>query len=577
MAKLFNEIAPFVNRHKDLCPSDKGFARHKSATPKADSDTPNKDNDAQSDARASSDSVGPTHSGPVPFDPRHILEPRFADQPLTAYRLNMTATLISPHFGTASTSTYPRTERIGSDAFIWTSATRGTFLIDGVQVRMLQRSEAWHYEFPEFAATKTTARGTHRATTKLRDLAAAIRFAKDIYFTEKQHHLHGTSSKVPSAEEVSRLFLADLKARIVPDHVRPARGEASRQSYRKAERFLLGPFKDICGPLKMTMIDPAAVALFHLDYAKRNAEAGYRPAQGGESKNKAEGIVKRLVTFALAHRLIAHDPLAGLQKSGRSRGSDGIVDHGLWQKMESRLIGWPDEAISTQSGKARQRAADERLWRVMLRGLIYVLRMTGVRPAEALALKVGDVDLFYTASAWGSDGEAVEIDCVRIQVFGDFTQDGKRKGNKKWERRVILAPSDIRPFLMAVLADHPRKSDPRAPLFANFDGGKITDPDKKFAELFDDMAVKRVDAAGDRIVLGSFRHAFITEMRQRRVIDSDLARYTNSSTAMFDRFYDKTTRMSVNVGAVTGKDGPRLVPLAVIGGGLAHEYGVAAE
>jgi hypothetical protein len=113
---------------------------------------------------------------------------------------------------------------------------------------------------------------------------------------------------------------------------------------------------------------------------------------------------------------------------------------------------------------------------------------------------------------------AVKKDVVTLRVFGpEDPETGERLGNKIKDKgsrighkRTINVTADLRPYLLAVLASHPHRGNPKAPLWVMADGEPATEYHHAFEKVLEELGMER-DEEGNNLVLGSLRHSFITE------------------------------------------------------------------
>jgi integrase len=425
--------------------------------------------------------------------------------------------------------TYPLAEIIAGFPFTWESATKGGFRLAGdvITLETKHGNGHWHYRFKTFDHDGTGS-PYERGSTKTADIAAAVERAKDAYIEAKEGNglNHATVAKVMPA------FLAHLAKRL-------DRSENAKAKTRKH----VGWFAECHADLKCHKIDQRTIDAFHDWVAARIAnhrENGLmmvRPSTG-ESRNKQEGDVQSFLDWAAKNK---HMRPFAIERSERSTGVNGIFSLADWTRLTTAMVGWEAAAHN----KADQYS------RLSLRAFVYVCRLAGLRVAEAYALKVGDVALYPHMQVWDR-GQPVALDCVRLAVLGEIGEDGQRKGNKKGNKRIIEASADLRPLLMSLLADHPRKNDPSASLWVVANGEPISEYHHKFGELLNSLEMKR-DAMGGKLVLGSFRHGFVVEARSLAIPDRFLERYCDTSSTQMREHYDNPSRpITLQVGNLTG-------------------------
>jgi integrase len=418
-----------------------------------------------------------------------------------------------------------------------TKGRNPTVTVDGIKLRFqLRASGSYEMRYPHFKTGERV-----KLNLKLSDLACAMEKGEAIYRDFAHKFARGISFNVPTFAEESAAFLADLKHDVVV-------GTVSQSAYDHAKRRVdsVLPF---LGNHALDNIDRERIKALHKWRYEKWENDPRRHPNGGKlnikeptssSQNRLEGIILRVIKHAMPKKLSVN-PLEGLDRSVRSNERKGAFSDRNWLLLSTHL--------TTHVTAARDCWAHSRQ---SLRGFVHTCCLAGLRVAECYSLQIGDIDLFADICEWQRQGDKlVEVhhDAITLRVLGEEeAATGERLGNKNKEpgsrighKRTIHVTSDLRPFLLAVLAAHPGRHNPKAPLWVLADGSRVAEYHHAFGAVLEELGMTR-DEDGVSLVLGSLRHTFITSWILAGKSDHEIGHYVDTSPMQIAKHYAHVKR-----------------------------------
>jgi hypothetical protein len=376
-------------------------------------------------------------------------------------------------------------------------------------------TDHWTYKFKRFLRDGEKVSGSRYViiSTDTPNLDDAKRIAATAYERAYNAHAQGLSAHVPTFAKHTAAFLANEFRKVES-------GKCTQNAYDTAKHRLEKFIIPLLGDVALDQFHNDIIAQFHkarMDAWKidprRHANGGTmnikQPSSGSDSK--LEGLIVRVLKHAIGARKISANPLAGLEKSPRSSGRHGAFSLKNWPKLSAHLTKWVCDCPRADWCHTRQ----------SLRAFVHTCRLAGLRVAECYPIQIGDIDLYPDVEEWAMKGDtlvAEKKDVVTLCVFGpEDPKTGERLGNKIKDKgshighkRTINVTADLRPYLLAVLASHPHRGNPKAPLWVKADGEPVVEYHHAFEEVLEELGMTR-DEEGNNLVLGSLRHSFITE------------------------------------------------------------------
>lgn len=399
-------------------------------------------------------------------------------------------------------------------------------------VRQDINTDHWTFKFKKLTRRGEPMTGSRYVikSTDTTNLDEAKRIASDAYETAFNAFRQGLAAHVPSFATHAKAFLADLAHDVAVGGYTQHAYDVTTKRLERVMKHIGGIALDCFSQETLTRLHKTMHAAWLVD-PRRWANGGTANIQEptSDSQNKLEGVIFRLIEHAVAARKLNPNPLASVKRSARSDGKNGWFSPANWARLSQELT----------KLCAMTKRADWIHARTTLSGFVHTCRIAGLRVAECYDLQVGDIDLFPDIERWeAQDGKqvAVKLDVVTLRVFGPEDEHGNRLGNKLGHKRTINVHKDLRPYLLMVLANHPDRHNRKAPLWTKADGLPMRDFDHPFGDLMKNLGMTR-DDEGNKLVLGSLRHSFITEKLLAGKNISHIETYCDTSWQMIKKFY----------------------------------------